>query len=1131
MDEQLVFKSDKATYTARAGDDLLGGGQTAAVYRVRAEDGQVYALKWLTDAVYEQRFFQEVDWLNEFAFAPEAYGLKRNGQLLTPRVYDEQRQGERRFFVMDLAPGQPLDEVLRRRGWLPEPAALAIAAQLARVFAALHEILRRSYLDFQPRNVFWQEQSGQIMVIDWNLLSPKNRVDVAADLRSIGALLYRMVLGALPSTGGADARGRVAAHERWQEISLGVRVLLQDLLEPHPGQRIEDARTARDRLDALCQRWEKLGDDLVREAAALFKQLRNGETAATVQNAILLDVAVCLDLAGRQTSALALSNAMAMVRHNLEQEVAGRRQELTALARAISFFRSGDLETAALLFEQALADAGTPQDELQIRRWQTVLEARHNHTAGFDGAGRQRIEALLDQFQEATLAYLDRSLSPQPDLVAWRALKAEAETLRNDVAAIESLAVEASAWPVILALQTRDWSEVPGDEHTNRIDVANQAKDAIGNLSYEGCLWQVLGLGASEASVTAVDQATRMLKKAVDVEEKWQDLTDHATQGLWKEVNVNVIRELFGESEELPISAGPVFTLLNIAINKCEAEGDTVAEALFDGLATSSWIAKDDRRRAQAYEQWLHKMRRLERFVDDWNAQARAEQPTSQASATEVTPSTALDADSIGDSTTLNFPASWILSELRCLSQDETTAKSMRTRLLATVTRTVEICIRETAGLSQAELLLDHLNEEQWLAEHNEELSKRQDELKSIKLLKSIELDEKLHSMKQSIATEEAALSALLASVSEAGQLKEGVDKEIEAHRLGRMQEVEDDLNKKRMSHEKELTDLRRQIEEQSGSLKRLKAETEQQVKHLELQRTQLQAEIASLREEKGMLEKPPAIIARYEETVRVQQDKIKKLNDEINNTDRLGKIARDQIKMRDDTIAQQMKTIAELSGEKARLEKSNTELKARLDQRQIGPPSTSTVSSASSANGWKKVYEGYKEALSYVLQDVEYALDAWGMIEANEQNVHDEALLKEVRSLVNYWEPLYRSNIEKWLEANSLLVKEHYEQAITLFEELYIDGIRGNTTSNGTCRNLATAYEERVCQIVAQMNTRTEKQKEEYVQLMQTYNTKCQELAARHKDSLVEQRVKSIQNKLDPWRSYLTPKATRIKR
>ncbi len=1109
MDEQLVFTSDKATYTARAGDDLLGGGQTAAVYRASAGNGPVYALKWLTDAVYEQRFFQEVDWLNELAYAPEAYGLRRNGQLLTPRVYDEQRQGERRFFVMDLAPGQPLDEVLRRRGRLPEPVALAIAAQLARVFTALHETLRRSYLDFQPRNVFWQEQSGQIMVIDWNLLSPKDRMDVAADLRSIGALLYRMLLGALPPTGGTDGRGRVAVHERWQEVSLGARVLLQDLLEPRPGQRIEDARTARDRLDALCQRWEKPGDDLVREAAALFKQLRNGETARTVQDAILLDVAVCLDLAGRQTGALALSNAMAMVRHNLEQEVAGRRQELTALARAISFFRSGDLDTAALLFEQALADADKPEDELQVRRWQAVLEARHSHTAGFDGAGRQQVEALLDRFQEATRAYLDRSLSSQPDLVAWRMVKAEAEALSKDVAAIESLAVEASAWPVILALQEGDWAEVPGETHNKRIDSATQAKDAIAELPYADNLWTVLGVGDERASVTAVEDAISILEDAVQAEKSWRKLWLDARNERWDKIDDVRIRRLFEDGEDTLFSLEPVIGLLSVVIGKSQ---DAIAITLFECLATKTDLTENDRRRVQAFESWLHKMQRLERFVSVWGMQVSA-QHTGQTPAAGVTPSIDSDVNGVEYSTTLNFPASWVLSELRDLSQEELVAKHAHSRLATSVAKAVHDCLRERIGLSQAVLLMDHLADEPWMVKHSKELGKLRDELRSIKL------DKELNTTKQRIAEEEERLSALLVAVSETERLQKEADEKIEAHRIKRMQEVEDDINNTRKSYGDELADLWRQKEEQANSLKRLKAETGQELDELNLQRTKLQDEIVKLRAEIVELESPTAIIARLNATLQDKQDTIDKLKAIIEDPERLAKIAKDQIKMRDEMIAQQMRTIAQLTGEKAQLESSLNELKARWDQRQGAASSASTNSSAT---GWRELYEASLDLESRLLHKVNVALGALKDVAANAETKDDRQLHKEAKRLINQWQPWYESNNKRWEDAGRLVTNAQFEKAAQMYDELLRDGAKGVYKSDELVKRLVESLDRALEAVSKQMYRHGPAQNEAYLRQMEQYSRKCQELARQVEDPIVKRTAEQAKVTYESHRNAL---------
>ncbi|MFZ2359380.1 MAG: hypothetical protein WA040_08540 [Anaerolineae bacterium] len=1104
MDEVLVFKSDKATYTARAGDDFLGGGQTAAVYRASTGDGQVFALKWLTDAVYEQRFFQEVDWLTELAHAPEEYGLKCNGQLLTPRVYDEQRQGERRFFVMDLALDKPLDEVLRRRGRLPEPAALAIAAQLARVFTALHEILRRSYLDFQPRNVFWQEQSGQIMVIDWNLLSPKDRMDVAADLRSIGALLYRMVLGALPPTGGADARGRVAAHEAWQKISLGARVLLQDLLEPRPGQRIEDARTARDRLDALCQRWEKPGDDLVREAAALFKQLRNGETATTVQDAILLDVAVCLDLAGRQTGALALSNAMAMVRHNLEQEVAGRRQGLTALARAISFFRSGDLDTASLLFEQALADAETPEDELQIRRWQAVLEARHRHSAGFDGAGRQRIEALLDRFQEATRAYLDRSLSPQPDLVAWGAVKAEAEALHRDIAEIESLAGEASAWPVILALQAGDWFEVPGETHNKKINSANQAKDAIAKLPYADNLWTVLGVGDERASVTAVEGAISMLEDAVQAERSWRQLWLDARNARWHKIDDVRIRRLFEEGEGALSNTEPIFDLLGVVIDKGQ---DALALALFEGLATSAGLTENDRRRVQAFELWLHRMQRLERFVNVWGTQVSAE-PNGQASAAGAAPSSASYANGVEYSTTVNFPVSWVLSELRDLSQEEPVAKHAHLRLATSVTKAVHDCLRERIGLSQAVLLVDHLADAQWMVKHSKELDKLRDELRSI------ELDKELNATKQRISEEEERLNALLIAVSETERLQKEADEKIEEHRIKRMQEVEDDINNTRKSYGDELADLRRQKEEQADSLKRLKAETGQQLEELQFQRTQLQNEIVILRKEKGALESPPVTIARFEETVKAKQHEIDKLKKEIEEPERLGRVAEGRLKEKDDTIRN-------LAHEVQQLQLKNQHLEARLGQQRVvasSDPATSAV------DGWRQLYLGHLKAETRILSEVRFALDEWEAVETAANKSSDEGLRSAVQMQLKKWRSWYERNNHKWQQGHSHITFSEFEQAVKVFEDLQREGVAAATESQSISERLATAYEGWVYQLAESMSSKNDKQKVDAFTLIRTYAMRCQRLSTETTDPIVRKKADYTRMILDTWQPHIAP-------
>lgn len=1137
MDELLEFKSDKATYTARAGDDFLGGGQTAAVYRASAGDGQVFALKWLTDAVYEQRFFQEVDWLNELAYAPEAYGLRRNGQLLTPRVYDEQRQGERRFFVMDLAPGQPLDEVLRRRGRLSEPAGLAIAVQLARVFTALHEILRRSYLDFQPRNVFWQEQSGQIMVIDWNLLSPKDRMDVAADLRSIGVLLYRMLLGAQPPTGRGDARGRVVTHEAWQEISLGARVLLQDLLEPRPGQRIEDARTARDRLDALCQRWEKPGDDLVREAAPLFKQVRNGETATTVQDEILLDVAVCLDLAGRQTGALALSNAMAMVRHNLEQEVAGRRQDLTALALAISFFRSGDLDTAALLFEQALADAGTPEDELQVRRWQAVLEARHAHTAGFDGAGRQRIEALLDRFQEATRAYLERSLSPTPDLNVWRERHTEARDLAGSgLPAVEVLVSEASAWPVVLALQTSQSTVMLGKTLDQRIKAAKNARETIDDLEYGEYVWAALSMGDEAANRTIVDDAIGELEEAERVERQWSLLRKRASEKPWKETDVDKIRLLLQQIEELPISVKPALGLLGMVIGQ---HGDKiakeVAEVLLEGLLCSPKViqdpltsynpdaerlalvegqisgagtSQDDRAWIMALERWLPKIQRIEGLLDLWERETEAIDPD-QIARYHADRTNARPLQETSDSGSLRFPASWILGELQALAQHEAVineryygSNGLEARMAQAAMRAVRTCAQLGTGLAQARLLLDCLGKEKVVGVHD------RDRLRVD--LDSFNADQRLEAVKLEIGQTREALAVLRAEISAEEVRKRQVDHEVEEYHVLRLKEIEAELAKKRSVGQEEITNLRRRVEQVREELETLRIAKQQEIHELREARASLQDDVTRLREEKGYLESPPAVIAQQQTTMTTMQARIDKLESELKNPERLGTIADTRIR--------------ELTGIKAQLELRIKALEARLSQQGSGQPPGHP---ASKESGWQRIYDATKQLQSGVLSDVKNALDEWKAVAREAESNGDSKLLKETHALVNQWNPSYEANSQKWLSTSGVLIDfTQMEHASLILEELLANGVQGYTRRGETQKRLAGLWQTMVDLINEDMSTRrlNSQQQQAALEQMYSYVNKSRRLAEMFNDPEIRQVARRIH---DTYTPLVAPRGT----
>lgn len=437
MTNDMQFRTSKATYQANPDQDYLGGGQTADVYRV-ASNGQRYALKLLTDRAYEQRFFQEVDWLIDFMTAPSTYGLEMNGRRLVPKVYDQQRSGEQRFFVMDLAPGQPLDQLLRgQTGYLSERDALTLAEQLCRVFTCLHEELRRSYLDFQPRNVFWDAELRQIMVIDWNLLSEKGKADIAADQFVLGRLLYRLAVGVdLPRRGLGEA-------SRWREVSLGMQLILQRALHRNPARRYAAVEDLRQAIERQLERWSMGADALVQQAGKSNNAFKSAGDEAEKRRQ-LEEAAVSLDMAGQVEQGLSPKIAE-MVYPMVKQQVDAaydRSKPLEEGKHQITlgkrFASAIDYEKAVEQFRVAFEEAPDFALRLQAARWLLLAQA------GAQGA--ESFSKHQDTYLKALALMEEQEYAQVVDLI-------DADVERAGGQGIVKLKNEAQAWLALDAAQ------------------------------------------------------------------------------------------------------------------------------------------------------------------------------------------------------------------------------------------------------------------------------------------------------------------------------------------------------------------------------------------------------------------------------------------------------------------------------------------------------------------------------------------------------------------------------------------------------------------------------------------------------------------------------------------------------
>jgi len=178
----------------------------------------------------------------------------------------------------------PLGDLRRRmRAGLSPAEALGIAAQIARVLAAIHAagVLHR---DLKPGNIMMRSES-QVALIDFGLakhlaldleltdtglifgtphyMSPEQghgqALDARSDLYSLGIVLFEMLAGAKPYT--ADNPMAVLYMHRNAPLPLlpeslaSLQPLLDALLAQLPAERIADAVGAARRIEAARSEW------------------------------------------------------------------------------------------------------------------------------------------------------------------------------------------------------------------------------------------------------------------------------------------------------------------------------------------------------------------------------------------------------------------------------------------------------------------------------------------------------------------------------------------------------------------------------------------------------------------------------------------------------------------------------------------------------------------------------------------------------------------------------------------------------------------------------------------------------------------------------------------------------------
>ncbi len=195
----------------------LGEGGMGAVYK---------ALHTRLDKIVALKLLPERQETNDWAISRFEREMKAIGRLNHPNViqaYDARQIGTTRFLVTEYVDGIDLGELLRRRGPLPLAAACELVRQAALGLQAAHE-LGLVHRDVKPSNLMLTRH-GQVKVLDLGLarlqssrvppgeltssgqimgtadymapeqVSDSHRVDIRADIYSLGCTLYKLLTG------------------------------------------------------------------------------------------------------------------------------------------------------------------------------------------------------------------------------------------------------------------------------------------------------------------------------------------------------------------------------------------------------------------------------------------------------------------------------------------------------------------------------------------------------------------------------------------------------------------------------------------------------------------------------------------------------------------------------------------------------------------------------------------------------------------------------------------------------------------------------------------------------------------------------------------------------------------------
>lgn len=304
--------------------ELLGQGGMGQVYRAR----QRHVERDVAVKIIRRDLGQGEDLVKRFFREARMVAALKNPHIVTLHDFGVAREGLI-YFTMELLDGILLSTLLKQHGRLPWRRALAIARQICEALEEAHgkDVIHR---DLKPDNVYVQITGDRDLarVLDFGLakslehgshltsrgmvvgtpeyMSPEQStgvdLDHRSDLYSLGVLLYTLLTGAPPFTGGTPLQ-ILHCHIREAPEPPQVRCpeagipgaldsLLVELLQKNPDLRPQDARSLARRMDRILGGAERASGPYVESEDLDTLRLQRLPRSARIWLAVLLSGAL-----------------------------------------------------------------------------------------------------------------------------------------------------------------------------------------------------------------------------------------------------------------------------------------------------------------------------------------------------------------------------------------------------------------------------------------------------------------------------------------------------------------------------------------------------------------------------------------------------------------------------------------------------------------------------------------------------------------------------------------------------------------------------------------------------------------------------------------------------------------------